>query len=1030
MNSPGFRNIRISLNTRLGMGVAAVVLAATFAIATIALHLVKSRMQASIASEEFERLSAVADAVDQKFQSRRTLLKTFAQSLESQGFADTAPLQAFLEKHQALRDAFDNVAIIDLGGGLVANLNGARQIGRVNVKDRPYFHDTVASGAGVISQPYRNRLNGLAQIAITAPVVNGAGQVQFVISGSINLKERNILGELADLKFGESGYLFITTTDGIVVDHPREARVLNHLDANGGSDAEIGRALAGFEGTTEGIDHAGVHGLYAFKRIRQTNWIMGSMYPRNEAFASIDAIERAAWGGALALAGLAGAIALGVARRQLKPLTELHRHMLDAQAAPDEAATPRSYPRDEIGDLSRTFDQLMLQRRASEKFLRDITDNLPAMVSHADAQGRYTFVNARLREKMGRSAADLVGQPVQGLRGADSSAIPDRYLRRVMAGEAVTFERRGSVRHGEEARFFQTDLIPDRDHSGVVRGYYAMTADVTERKRIELSLAHSEAQIRIIADNIPALVSHVDASLRYTFVNAKVRALYKDEALIGRTMLEVRGESDFAMVEPYFRRALAGETVVVERSGDRAQGMAERTYKAHYIPDQDDVGMVQGVFAMTFDITDEVNVRKALTEQEKRLRDVTDSIPALVGYFDREQNCHYGNSRARQMAGLGDGPLDGVSLRSAVGEAVYAQHEPHLPKVLAGEAARFPVHAPLYGKTGYFQANLIPDKDLQGRVLGFYLMSFNITALKEAELRQAESEMRLRTITDNLPALITYIDRDQKITFANATYREWLGLDPAQLVGRHIREVAGAELYLSRRAMIERALAGERVEFEAATKKDDFDRITRIVYVPDFGIDGATNGIFSLSLDITELKQVERKLIELARVDTLTGLSNRLAFNEYLPAAIARAGRTGRALALMFLDIDRFKGINDTLGHAAGDSVLVEYARRLSASVRSTDTVARLAGDEFVIVLENVGSQEAAAAAARKVVAQINAPAFRIEGQPLEVSTSVGIAFHAAGAPAVTAEDLLARADLALYNAKTAGRNRYEFSTA
>ena len=212
---------------------------------------------------------------------------------------------------------------------------------------------------------------------------------------------------------------------------------------------------------TEGLNDAGVHGLYAFKRIRQTNWIMGSMYPRNEAFARIDAIERAAWGGAFVLALLAGAIALGVVRRQLTPLTELHRHMLDAQAAPAEIAAPRSYRRDEIGDLSRTFDELMLQRQSSEKFLRDITDNLPAMVSHVDAQGRFTFVNARLCDRLGRSASDLVGQPAQGMHGADDSVIPERYVQRVLAGEPVTFERRASVRRGEQARF-----LPDRPHPG------------------------------------------------------------------------------------------------------------------------------------------------------------------------------------------------------------------------------------------------------------------------------------------------------------------------------------------------------------------------------------------------------------------------------------------------------------------------------------------------------------------------------------------------------------------------------------
>ncbi|WP_076998937.1 PAS domain-containing protein [Variovorax sp. KK3] len=1029
MNSPGLSRRRIGLNTRLGLGVAAVVLAATFAIATVALHLVKASMRSSIESEQLANVAFIADAIDQKLASRRTLLATFAASAEARDLDDEASLQSFLERHPSLHEAFDNVSFIDLQGELVANLNGAQQIGRLNVKDRPYFSDTVASGAGTISAPYRNRLNGLAQVAITQPVKDRTGQVRYVLSGLINLKERSFLGELAQVRFGVTGYVFIVSRDGVVVDHPDEARILQRMSTNGSGDAEIARAIAGFEGAAEGSDAAGVPGLYAFRQLRQTSWVLGSVYPRQEAFARLESIERTAWFGALALALAAGAVASVVVRRQLKPLTALHRRMLDAQAASASTpmAVPASYPADEIGDLGRTFDQLMRQQQIDEKFLRDITDNIPVMVSHADAQGRYTFVNARLAERLGRSAATLIGEPAQGQPGSGNYFIPERYLQRVAAGEHVTFERRDAVRQGEQARFFQTDLIPDRDGTGAVRGYYAMTSDVTERKRIELSLAHSEAQIRVIADNIPALVSHVDSSLRYTFVNAKVRALHNGDVLLGKAMSEIAGTSDFAEVEPFYRRAMAGETVIVEQRGDPALGVGDRTYKAHYIPDPDDVGMVQGVFAMTFDITDEVQVRNALAEQEKRLRDVTDNIPAVVGYFDREERCHFANSRGRRMAGLGDEPLEGVTLRAAMGEAVYAQQKPHLAAVLAGEPARFQVEAPLHGKTGYFQTNMIPDLDLQGQVHGFYLMAFNVTALKETELQLAESEMRLRAITDNIPALITYIDSDEIITFANGTYREWLGLDPNLLLGKHIREVAGEELYLARKELVDRALAGERVEFEAQTRKGEFDRVTRVIYVPHIEADGATHGIFSLSFDVTALKAVERKLIELARVDTLTGLPNRLAFNEQLPAAITHAAYAGRGIALMFLDVDHFKSINDTLGHASGDAVLIEYARRLRDSVRSTDTVARLAGDEFVVVLEDIDAQEAAAVVARKILRKIGGSPFRADGRDLDITTSIGVVYVRDVDATMAPGDLLARADVALYSAKAAGRNTFAF---
>jgi diguanylate cyclase (GGDEF)-like protein/PAS domain S-box-containing protein len=907
MNAPGPSSFRFGLHTRLSLGVAAVVLAATFAVATYALHLVKGSMRASIAAEQLGRVSAISDAIDQKLGSRRILLQTFAESVQAQDLADAAALQPFLEKHASLRQAFDNVAFLDIDGNLVANLSGALKNGSVNVKDRAYFRQTVASRTGLVSEPYRNRLNGLAQVAITQPVLDAAGQVRYVISGAINLKDRNILGALGDVRFGKNGYLFIVTSDGVLVDHPDTARILANVRDNGGNP-EILRAMGGFEGTGEGADEAGVPSLYAFDRTERTNWIVGAMYPQAEAFARIDAIERSALLGALVLSLSAGALALGVVRRRLKPLAELHRHMQSAQQSPGRLSpVPPTYARDEIGDLSRTFDALMAQRLATE-----------------------------------------------------------------------------------------------------------------------LSLAHSGAQLRTIADNIPAMVSHVDASLRYTFVNARILVLHDHAPLVGRLMPEVRGD-DYAVVAPYFERALAGETVILEKTGDPSLGIGHRTFQAHYIPDLDADGAVRGVFAMTFDITEEVNIRKAVAEKEKRLRDVTDNIPALVGYFDRNQNCLFGNMRARQMAGLGDRPVEGLTLRSALGDALYEQHRPYLPVMLSGKKVRFPVRAPMHGKEGYFQVNLIPDTNARGEVVGFYLMSFNITALKEAELRQAESELRLRTITDNLPALITYIDRDEKITFANATSREWLGLDPMQLLGRHLQDVAGREVYLSRRPMLARALAGEKVEFEARTQRQGFERITQVIYVPDVRADGLTHGIFSLALDITALKLVEHQLIELARLDTLTGLPNRLAFNEYLPDSVLRGRLTGNAMALMFLDIDHFKTINDTFGHGVGDAVLVEYARRLLGSVRGTDKVARLAGDEFVLVLENLSSPHAAATVAEKIVERIGTSPFVVEGQTIAVTTSIGIAFHRAADSSATAEELLARADAALYNAKAAGRDRFEF---
>jgi len=172
------------------------------------------------------------------------------------------------------------------------------------------------------------------------------------------------------------------------------------------------------------------------------------------------------------------------------------------------------------------------------------------------------------------------------------------------------------------------------------------------------------------------------------------------------------------------------------------------------------------------------------------------------------------------------------------------------------------------------------------------------------------------------------------------------------------------------------------------------------------------------------LKQVERQLSQLARVDALTGLPNRRQFEERLTEGIARASRDHKAIALMFLDIDYFKSINDSLGHAAGDAVLKEFAARLKAAVRITDIPARLAGDEFVVLLEGLHGEADAECVGEKVVAAMRQP-FIVDGAPLRVTTSVGIAYSDRPAPDSA---LMACADEALYRAKDAGRNTFKVS--
>jgi diguanylate cyclase (GGDEF)-like protein len=185
-------------------------------------------------------------------------------------------------------------------------------------------------------------------------------------------------------------------------------------------------------------------------------------------------------------------------------------------------------------------------------------------------------------------------------------------------------------------------------------------------------------------------------------------------------------------------------------------------------------------------------------------------------------------------------------------------------------------------------------------------------------------------------------------------------------------------------------------------------------------------GAIGVAVDITERKTFETRLVKQANTDALTGLPNMAHARDRLSEALAAADRSGRRLAVMFLDLDNFKNVNDSLGHSAGDKLLVETAARLGACLRGSDHIARLGGDEFLFLLEGAEDAEDAGVVARKLNRAMDRP-FVVKGQELFVTASVGIAVYPDDG--ATPEALLQHADSALYGAKAAGRNTYRFFT-
>jgi diguanylate cyclase (GGDEF)-like protein/PAS domain S-box-containing protein len=284
-------------------------------------------------------------------------------------------------------------------------------------------------------------------------------------------------------------------------------------------------------------------------------------------------------------------------------------------------------------------------------------------------------------------------------------------------------------------------------------------------------------------------------------------------------------------------------------------------------------------------------------------------------------------------------------------------------------------------------------------------------------------------IIDNAGEGIVVYDPELRYLLWNRFMEELTGLPAADVVGKPALELFPHLAEQQVDEMLRRALRGETVAspdvhyYVPSTSRSGW---VSSVYRPHVDEDGKIAGVIALIRDVTARKAAEQQIEYQAYHDALTGLANRRLFQEHLSLALALAQRRNAVVAVLFLDLDHFKVINDSLGHSVGDELLREVAHRLKAVVRDGDTVARVGGDEFTIVLQELARREGAATVAQKVLRTIAQP-YEVQGHRLYVTTSIGLTLFPDDGE--DAETLLRNADTAMYRAKAAGRNTYHLAT-
>jgi diguanylate cyclase (GGDEF)-like protein/PAS domain S-box-containing protein len=396
----------------------------------------------------------------------------------------------------------------------------------------------------------------------------------------------------------------------------------------------------------------------------------------------------------------------------------------------------------------------------------------------------------------------------------------------------------------------------------------------------------------------------------------------------------------------------------------------------------------------------------------------------VVAYIDTEERIRFITDEAAAWLGMAPTDVVGKTLRELHEPASYAFFEPRLRRALAGERVQYERslrHAD--GRTLWLSVSLAPHRDAAGRVAGVFSCSLEVNELKRTHDALGRALEELASHMENTPLAVVEFDADLRIKRWSAQAEAIFGWTFDEVRGKstldfnfihpdsleHVRALTSGLIQgLERRnRVLARNLTRDGRTIWCEWYNSSF-----------FDASGRLTSILGLAQDVTVRVEAEEQLKQAAVHDALTGLPNRNALAARLEHALLRVNRAGDRLALLFIDLDRFKKVNDTLGHAAGDEVLRQAAGRIRACVREVDTVARLGGDEFVVLLETDVRPDTPGIIGERVRAAFTTP-FEYRGAEVRCGASVGVSMYPDHARDPAA--LLASADEAMYRVKNAG---------
>ncbi len=704
----------------------------------------------------------------------------------------------------------------------------------------------------------------------------------------------------------------------------------------------------------------------------------------------------------------------------------------------------------------------------SEQRYRSLFDFHPDAVVLIDPDGKFLSANLACRSIFGFVPDEMTGKSFLPMVDPKDRIQVLGHFERAIHGEPVSYEYMGLQKNGKKVNLAAVALPVIVD--GQIIGVYCISHDISEHKRLQSIISGENEVLQWLAANKP-LASVIDRLLghieeRYESVICAVTVFTEDgkPQLICAPGMPLALRKTFGTLEDDVPRTTVAEALATRKpvickniatdlvaadqreiakiSGQKAVcsvpilgtsgpvlGTISLYFRESREPSAEELNIAERAAALLRVAieNDRAHIKLSLTER------AMDSSVASVMITDPRKPGRpiiYANTAFENITGyksadvLGKNPsilygeqTDPDQLRE-IDSAVSAEHECNV-------LIKYYTAA---GEPFWSSSSISPVRDKEGRLTHYIEVQNDVTPLIQALDAVRESEQRFRQLIENASDMVVVLEQSGIIRYISPAVERILGYQPEDVQGRDIFEfVHPDELVLTRTIFLQLLqIPEELMTIEMRVVRADGSWCHIEVTGQNLLNKPGVRGVVINARDLSERKQANDRLDHLAYHDVLTDLPNRLMFNDHLTKSIANAKRRSAMVAVLFLDLDRFKVINDTLGHSVGDELLQQVARRLVATSREGDTIARWGGDEFTVILLTIANSRDAARAATRIINSLGEP-FHVAGHELYITATVGISMFPAAGEDV--ETLVRNADTAMYRAKEEGQNHYQFYT-